>query len=931
MPKFVLTAADAVARSRTANLGFVAPLRPILIGPRAGLHRYAEAAERASLGAYDLLVDTTYDYPNRATGSVIDLTYTKLWAVDADLNYFNKYSGTNGSCQPSSAYPNRVRAANYTFKTANGYTRSADFYDRDVKVGDIVTVRGTYSGNPVTVTSTVTGFVGEPIAAVTAAATADGGNSATQIASSSISQTSGTPINDVVATAGGTYESSADGYITRTYTITVTQSSSGGDATTGRLRVRSADGGDDQDDVVPAAFSSATAIGTKGLTVTFAIDSAHSSSSLYGITEQDFVVGQQWVVTVAQAFTAPVATSAGTYTGAQSTNYVVTVSRGGTYAGVTPPQITVTSATGYDQSGPTSITAAATPFAVGNYGVTVSFNGTRLRKGDKYYITVTAAAEGAVKTLVLADDVPSTIRATEVDLRLFARRARVEIPDVRTTPTTATNWTADADGITVKAAISLIDSEFTNGAASVPIPVEAATLYVEYREWLTAGAGNKVVLSAVADIEAALGTVTPDNPIAYAASKALANTAGELAGDATRPAADTTDRVFCLALGGDPADADLWTTALDALENEDEAYAIVPLTSDTAVHALVAAHVAAQSTDAVGFYRVCWLPSSVDETAAVVSAATSSDLLAVTATIANDANSRPRVVTASSNANFLTNGVRAGDLLRINYGFDSFGDETYDEYTVASVTSQSTLVLSNGPAAVVSVAVRIEVWREYTKDELAAQLTAKAAGFASDRVRLVWPDTAGFGGTTLAGYNLCAALAGLSGSVPSQQGLRNVGVVGFDDLTRASRYFTNAQLKTMADGGVFVVTQTPDGRPYVGYANTTDPTVVGTREEMIVRNADMIRKAIQDEWGPYVGSGNVTSNIRQLLDGALVSLVNQLKSLGNVDQLGPPVANIQIASLAISATDATVLDVVLSVQGLAVPLNQIRLTLPVTV
>lgn len=932
MSRYVLPTADAVARTQAAGRQYLAPLRPVLIGPRAGLHRYAVAGERASLGAYDPLSSTPYDYPNKADGSVVDLSYVKVFASTADLNYFNKYVGSNGSAQPSSTYPNRVRAANYVFKTGNGVDRSAAFYDRDVAVGDVVYVRGVDGGDTYELTTSVTGFAGEAVASTRGSATAEDNNAADQSLSANVTQTSGTPFNDVAATADASaYESTADGYINRTYTITVTQSSTGGDATTGKLRVRSADGLDDADDVTPAAFASPTSIGAKGLTVTFSISGAQSSSSLYGIDEDDLVVGQQWVVTVAQAFTAPTATSAGTYTGTRDATYIVTVTRGGLYAATTKPQITITTDNGYDQSGPTSVTAAATPFAVGNYGVAVSFDGTYLRKGDVYYVEVTAAGEGALKTLVLQDDVPEPIRGTEVDIRLFVRRTDLEIPSVRTYPSDTTNWTADADGITVEDAIEIIDSAFTDGSDYVPVAMDSATLYVQYREWLADGAGELVVLADPDEIEAAFGTVDPDNPIAYAASIALKNTYGELIDDATRPAADTTDRVFCIALGGDPATSSLWTTALEAIEEEDEAFGIVPLTTDTTIQALVRDHVLAQSSDASGFYRTAWFASTLNESVARVSADTTADDAVATATISATPATSPTeytTVTASANAKFVTSGVAAGDTLRINFGTDAFGEETYDEYTVASVTSETTLVLADGPDAAVGVARKIEVWHANSKTEMVAQLAAAADVWGSDRVRLVWPDRGGFGGTTLSGYYIAAAAAGLTGSVPSHQGVRNVAVAGIDDATRSSRFFTAAQLTDVGAAGLFVISQASDGTVYVRTANTTDPSSVATREEMVVRNADMVKKAIQTTWSPYVGSGNVLSNLQSVLEGAMASLAAKLRAV--TTQLGPNVANLTVSSIAAVDGEPDKVSVTVTAAGLPVPLNQIRVVLPVT-
>lgn len=919
MPISVLSTAEAVRRANQADRTKYSALRPVLIGPRAGLHRFSVTGERASLGAYDALDDTAYAYTDKVADSVVDLTSVKLYAADARLNYFNKYIGLDGTCQPSSAYPNRVRASDFVFKTGNGADRSTTFGSRDVKVGDVAVVRL----GAETLTTTVIGFVGETVASTRDAATADANNRATQVQSETVEQVDGTPINDVVVTADGSaYDSLADGYITRTYLVTVTQSSTGGDATTALLRVRSSDGLDDQDDVVPAAFGAPTNIGTKGHTLTFAIDTGNSSASLFGIDEDDFVVGQQWTTTVNQAFTAPTATSAGTYTGTLDDTYIITVSTGGLYTGGTP-KITVTTANGSDASGPTTVTAASTAIAIGNYGVTISFDSSGLRKGDAYYVVVGAVGEGALKTLKLQDDVPEDMRGQEVDLRLFAARTSVEIPRDTTT------WSRTADGLTVKAAIELEDSEFDD-----PVPLDSAILYVEYREWLTSGAAEVVELSSPDAVEAALGTVDPDNPIAQAAALALANTSGVLLDDQGQPNADTTDRVLCVSIGGDPADTDLWTAVLEAIEENDDAYHLVPLTADPAVHALFVAHVDERSTDAEGFYRVTWLAASVDETGVLVSATTTDDVAAVTATFTVETGTSPTTytqVTASANAKFVTKGVRAGDVVRVNYGTDEFGDETYDEYEVEEVQTETSLITVTGPAAAIDPARRIEVWRTYTKNELVTNIVAVATSYANSRVRYVWPDRAGFGGTTYDGYLVCAALAGLAGSVPSHQGLRNVGLEGFDDIGRSSGFFTGRQLKTLGAGGVFVVDHTPAGVVYTRVANSTDPTSAGTREEMVTRNADMLRKAIQVTNAPYIGSGNVVSGLRDLLEAAVASLTAQLKAANFTRELGSPVANLRLSSLTTVTGEATEVEVEYEAVGLPVPLNQIRVRMPVTV
>lgn len=912
MPLSVTSALTAVDRASQMDRSLLARLRPVILGPKAALHRYSVSSEKASLGTYDKLADHTFTFPNRVSTSVIDQNTVKVFADNAWLNFFNKYTGANGSCQCSSTYPNRVRAANYVFKTGNSVSRSADFGDRDVKVGDLVQIQ---SGATI-LNTVVTGFVGETIAAVTGTATADSNNKATQTLSASISQVSSTPINEVVAIATGTaYESTADGYATRTYTITVTQASTGSDATTARLSVVSSDGLDNVASVTPAAFASPTAIGTKGLTVTFSLDVGHAGASGSGIDQDDFVVGQQWVVTVSQAFTAPTATAAGTYTGTRDDTYVVTVTRGGAYTGTVPPQITVSTTNGSDRSGPTSITAASTPFAVGSYGVTISLNQTKLRKGDVYYIPVTAAAQGGLQTLVLRDDVPVGIRGIEVNLRLFANRVGFEVAKHTTT------WSTTSTGITVKGGITVTDSEFTTGGVLTPVVLETGTLYVDYREWLTDSQGSIVQVSKRSDIVGLLGPVDRGNPLAQGVDFALQNTAGELDNDVSRPAATTTDIVYAVSIGGDPAVLANWTNALRGLEDNEFVYDIVPLSFDASVQSAVVSHVLAQSADSVGFYRRCFLAGSLTETLGVVTASTTSDASAATATTSGV------TVTASSNAQFLTNGVRSGDVLRISYATDADGVVTYSTFVVDTVLSQTTLTVTT-TIGTLTPARQIEVWRTLTPAELVTQQTALATSRASGKGRVfyVLPDRASFGGTDYDGYYVAAAVAGLAGSVASHQNLRNVALVGFDSATRVSKLFTSGQQKDLQAGGVFLVSQITDGTVYLRSTVSTDLSPIGLREEMMVRNADMIRMAIQDAWSPYVGSGNATGNIRPALEAALAQLESKLRGV-NIAQLGTPVGALRLVDVSTVVGSPDQLSVTVSVGSPAVPLNLIQLVL----
>lgn len=943
MPKMTLSAVQAVERAQHMDLAVMARLRPTLVGPVASLRRYPVADERTAGVAYNAALGNTIAWPELAAGEVADRATAEVYLEDARLLYFTKSVGSNGTCLPSTTFPNRVRASNYVFKTGNGTDRSAAFYDRDVAVGDVAKLRAVVASVEYTHTTSVSGFVGEAVAAVVGAAAADAGNHANQGATiPSITQVAGTPVTDVVAAAGGSYNSLDDGYVTRTYTITVIQASAGGDATTARLRVDSGDGNDDQASVTPSAFGVATPIGTKGVTATFSIDPANSSASYFGLSEADFALGQQWTLTVAQAFTAPAVASGGTYTGLEDDTYIVTVTRGGVPAGGAV-QVTVTTARGTDRSGPTTVTGSGVAFAVGSYGVTATITGSQARAGDSYTIAATAATEGALRTLTLADDVPAVLRGVEVELKLFIKQTGVELAATRDLPTPAVNWSTTVGGVTVEDGIYLTDASLTDGGDPVPVPLDSATVFVSYRAWQPAPTSNRLLRAAtLAAAEAAVGEADPDNPLGWAAARALANTAGQLLTAPGTQAATTTD-VVLLVPTGDPSVAGNWVTAYEVLEDVEDAYAIVPLTADAAAVAAAKAHVDAQSTDALGYHRVLWTPGVVRELYALVDAATTSDDGVALGTVAAYPGVTPTEYTlltaTSGNVNFTTAGVRAGDEVRLNYQTDALGRVTYDSYDVLTVLSTTTLRLDGGPPAAVSTPARFEVWRAPTRDELVAQLTAQAAAYAeadedndtqtASRVRVVWPDAASFGGDAVDGPAVCAALAGLTGSVASQQGVRNVGLAGVDAVTRSTGFFTARQLDALVAGGVWVVDADLAGNVYVRGAVTCDTSAVTLREEMCVRNGDAMRFQVDEAAVPFLGTANVTDEVFRMLRSAVLGKSEKLRSSNRVAQLGPPVADMTLVSLTQVLGAPDEVQAVVDIIG-PVPFNRLRQTVNLT-
>jgi hypothetical protein len=966
------------------------PLRAHITGGHAKLFRYDDAEEKAlvSLGAYNKDADTNYAWPAVPSGSLVDVGYAQLYADNAKLRYYQDSIGSGDTIAPVVNYPNRVRAAATRWKTNAVAARSAALLDRDVTVGDAVYL----SNGTVELNTTVTGLVPEVVAASIAAATSGAGNAATQSPlTSSITQVAGT-VNDVVAARNvNAYNALKDGAINEVYTITVIQAASTpGDATTARLSVTSSSGLDNQTSVTPSAYGKPTAIGTRRALVTF----SHTAS--------DLVLGQQWTLTIAQAFTAVTAASSGTYTGTQNLTYVATVTRGGfagatnpaadpsvaatatatgggatggllpagtyyiqytfvttegettvgtsqsaqltvgatniprvtfpalpfgvvginlyltdtngavlterlyarhittttydmavaTYDGgtfanaATPPSsstatvitplVTAVSTTGTDSSGPTSVPGSGA-VAVGSFGVILTLSATRVRAGDTYLVTATAATDGAIQTIKLADNMPSALTAaSDLTLRLYIEKD-MAVPEEKLESAPNVNWSTTTTQLTVKAGATAFDSTWTSGGVQQALPMESGDLYIQYRAWLPTYAGKVTSISDRDDLENLLGVEHPDNPLSYAVGKALLNSNGGAV------------RFTAVA---DPTDTDEWDEVLTILDRLEDVYGLVPLTNDEEIIESWVTHADEQSTDDLSHPRVVWSALHSEATAVLIDATTTSDLAPAMGTLAdNPAQSGTQytlLTCTTANAKFVTKGVRAGDTVRFLYAIDGFGNTTYSSFVVASVTNEDALILQTGHTAAVTVAQRFEIWRNRTRTEQAAALATQITAGANQRWLPVFPGTMLDGADSVEGYYLCAALAGLASAVAPHQSLRHLSVSGF---TAVGDVFNNGQLNTLEAAGCFTIDADTEGTLYVRRARTSDQTSIEVGEESAVRLLDTARLAFATEVRRLFGQSNVVPGDDSLGAAAVVraTITDKITlMLGTqVERLGP--------------------------------------------
>lgn len=865
------------------------PLRAFIFGPEYKLHRYTVASEKVKAGAYNNLTGNTFAWLgdlNRLPGSVVDQSYTQVYLENALLEYWANASGAQVSSLSytppdavSIATPvgvkNKIKFSTVNLVDKTGYALDSSFYGRNVKVGDYAQVFATVDGVSYTGGGTITGFEADSIAASVGAASSSANNAATQAGSITAATVSGS-IN-LTGLSYASFNGLIKGNIAEVYTITVVRGSSGGLPNTMVLNITSATGKDDALGYVPSttAWNQDIPLGSAG--AVFRFNQTNGSDVTTG----------SWTVTVNQAFTAPTATASGTYTGKNTTTYVVTIVSGGTTNGATKPVAQVTTTTAVDAGVPVTITGSsgAQNLSVGNFGVVINFNQVNLKAGDQYFIPVTAATSGGIRTIVLDTALPSHLVSTQsrtIDLSVnLCIKKNLNLPAQLVT-VGVTNWTQSATSIVIDADAFAFDSTWESG--TVALPIIAGDIYIHWRELVTLRSDRIYEIGSTTDLTSIFSTQNdPDNPLVYAAYKALLNSGSDF---------NTFAGIRLMAVPSN--DVAGYTKVLNLAEGRDDVYTFIPLTFDTTIQNLVAAHVQDQSTPDIGQWRIALVCSQLFDPQAIVKTNVDNSTLLAT----SDSN-KILELAAGSTASFITSGVRSGDTVRFNFSTDAYGNPTWNEYTVDTVLSATQLKLTTAPNPAVVVASKVEVWRTCTADDKVTQIGSSAAPFASSRVYNIYPATIASGGVNVAGYFLCAAIAGLIGSSSPQQGLTNVEIQGFDNADNVIHVFSRTQLDRLANYGVWIVTQDlKTGKLYTRHQLSTDTTDLNTRELSVVKNTDSISYFFRNRLKKYIGRANVSQTTIDVLKTQIDGGISYLRSAGfNSLTGGQVLENTAIASL----------------------------------
>lgn len=858
------------------------PLYAFIFGENYHLFRYTAPAEKPMtlIGNYDRVSGITSVWPNRPAGAVVDQSYTRVFIDNAWLEYFRDYVGSGDTIKAVVGYPNRIRADALVFASFGDAERSSVFGNRDVQVGDGVVIRATACDQDFEIHSRVTRLIHETLPAEIVEPTADEDNAPATFELTDVFLVEGDygTVNITPDAAG--YSGEEDGDTVESYFLTVTTEGAFGEA---QLSVLSGSGNDNMVDPIIPQDGVPVAVGSRGLMVTF--DSGAPTPFVEGqIFRID--VNQDWVPAELEV------DPASTFLGASSGTYIVTVTTGGAFAD--GPRVLVTSTGTLESSGPYVITALNQVITLPT-GVRLRFVGagaTGLSKNDRYYVDVAPARPGAIKTLELRNSLPPELyglceEVTEpdpVDLDISLSIIRnIEVP--QTGPNMAQYWEMSDTQIEVFPVVVGRDASwYTAGGVLPALPVIAGSVYAHYRAIRTDFANAMHWVTSTSEVPSLLGPATPDNPLALGVLKAVGASRG-------------TPVLFMATKGGS---FEAFAEVLESIYDRRGPYGLVPLTYDQQVLSITRAHASEMAAPEVGNWRMMWAGVKVEEVTPVLQQDELGNMLFATILDDPDTVGTQYTRVRCDEAQFLTNGVLPGMIVRGNYYVDPVtNQEMHSTWVVDAVLSEEELRLASGPNLAVTVPSRIEIWKNNTNDDIAQQVITRAGSYSDWRVRYVFPDWVGHAGEKLESIYLCAALAGLRSGVPAHQGLTNMEIPGFDDVSRTTNWLGGRLLNQLAAAGVWIVDQDTSGMVYTRHQLTTDMTDINRREDSLVATFDQISYRVFDFFvrNRYIGRRNITPQLAVQLRADFGHLVETIKVESFTEQLGSLIENAEILEL----------------------------------
>jgi hypothetical protein len=432
----------------------------------------------------------------------------------------------------------------------------------------------------------------------------------------------------------------------------------------------------------------------------------------------------------------------------------------------------------------------------------------------------------------------------------------------------------------------------------------AAPVYLSYsavREDVTALANQPglLIFDNTTQLEAALSPIDTSNPLALGLFFALLNAPG------IQVTGLGVDEISADAPFGT---ADAFARAASFLEGK-EVYAIAPLSNDPDVHQIFSTHASVMSESVNKAERVAIVNVSAPTTKADTLVASGSgdrvsgtvfdtNVSSISALVLNQG-INPVGTIATSKGLFLD---IAADAKRYSIASISGDQVTIRTSFAAGENDDSYYATTTLPTGLIQEAFTVKVRGAPLAtagipdfDGIAATIAATGRSYGSRRLWMTMPDqaSASINGldTIIPGFYLSAAVAGMVGQNPPQQGFTRFPITGFTRVIGSNDRFNSRQLDTMAGGGTWIFIQEATGAPVISrHALTTDLTSVETQESSITKCVDYVAKFLRRALINYIGRFNVTQgfldSLGHIVNGLISFLVeNGVLIGGSLDQI----------------------------------------------
>jgi hypothetical protein len=394
--------------------------------------------------------------------------------------------------------------------------------------------------------------------------------------------------------------------------------------------------------------------------------------------------------------------------------------------------------------------------------------------------------------------------------------------------------------------------------------LQAGDFYVEYRELTQKYVGKLGSVSSAADVEAVLGGVTAENPLALATYFAAMASKGVT--------------VYFSATRDDSSQS--YLDAMDFLEKYTAVYSVVPTTEDKDVILAAAGSVVAVSEDEESkIRRTLWFGNTIPDQVQIWEGK---------GTPAAVVEENPQVVTMEENV-FYEHPFRKGDYLINN------ADGKAYEIASTDGMSKATLVAGAEIAGTSPLSFRLVRGNPLNEDLIDVIISQRYV--SSYRVQCVWADNILFNGEVVPNFAGAAAAAGMRAYEAPHRPLSNLGYVFFS--IEEPHGFTRSQLKTIGSNGIWIIANNEDGTPInMKQITTAMQNNVNVDEESIVANADEIALDLVHAGETRVGNSNISPALIAALDMEITTrMESRLRNTSGSAYVGPQLLSWELLNI----------------------------------